>query len=114
MTTIYMSGSDFRNEMQRPDGAPRCHAICRRLLGTAKCYPSAWYGAHYYVACALTDRFRTEAEGLEFWKRSMAREVSQACDDVLPAKYEGLWQLAVRRVREVLDEAKSLPTSVMW
>jgi len=117
MTVIYFDRRDQRAAMRDPWNPERHHAICRRLLGVARQYPSPFYGAHYYACCALMtdpDLGHRESEQLAYWKRSFAREMNGCDSDVVPTRFRGLWELAVRRVRAIRDEAVALGSSMEW
>ena len=138
--TIYFTKQDWRAAMRSPISSERAHAICRRLLGVPACwdgrdvrYPapyyrstkyrksntlSAWFGAHYYAACAATSVRESTREALRFWRKTFAREVSSGEGGPKAEKLQGvwrsLWRLAVRRVWAVRDEALKLDTSLRW
>jgi len=135
MCTIYFSKRDYREDMRSPNSAARSHAICRRLLGVPAAwnrpvdYPqkpahprqaatlSAWYGAHYWAACAATSVKESAEEALEWYARSFAIEISGGDGPdpyVLKDPYRALWALAVRRVWAIRDEALALASSVLW
>ena len=124
--------------MRSPNGAARAHAICRRLLGVPACwdgrdirYPDkwhsekhvntntlcAWFGAHYYAACAATSVRESSVAAIRFWRRAFAREISSGegqHPDRLRGRWKSLWRLAVRRVWALRNEALALDTSVRW
>lgn len=118
MTTIYFSRRDYLEAMRDPHGAPRCHAVCRKLLGVASSYPSLWYGAHYYAACALLSRnYESQRAALAFWRKTFARECTGCdgrTDPPLSKAHRALWRLAVKRVRAVKPDALALSNSVLW
>lgn len=122
--TVYFTKAEFRNDMRCPTSAARAHAVCRRLTGTATQYPSPWYGAHYWAACALLTDQPQIPEKIRFYRAAFAREmtsrtafrVKDHCDPWpdLPKKYRLLFRLALRRVRAIRRAAMRLETSVAW
>lgn len=116
--TIYMSKRDFRQSMRNPYSAERAHAICRRLVATSKQWPSLWYAAHYWAACAATCNGawgETIEECLAQYANNFAYEcIKEHNANILPNKYKSLWSLAVRRVLAIRDEALALSNSLTW
>lgn len=125
MATIYFSKREFRNDMQQYWSTSRVHAVCRKLVATVdpprgEKRPhgrslSAWYGAHYWAACwelrSPNNWSYTEEEA----KRRFIVELigGDGCRN-RPKWADSLWSLALKRVREVAEEAKALKTSLLW
>lgn len=122
--TIYGSRKDYRNAMREVNSPARAHAICRKLTACVdparEVWPdrqgrslSAWYGAHYWAACAIV-KGRDDDE-IDRCKERYRCELT--CGDghrPLPKWFNAVWKLAVARVRAIADQAVSLRTSNEW
>ena len=111
MVTVYFSKEDYREDMRRPYAAHRAHAVCRRLTATAS-QDSQWYAAHYWAACLLLSDFPSEHD-----QRFYTNELTAGCYGNRPRSTDfcnRLWDLAIRRVESILQEARDLKTSVLW
>ena len=106
--TIYGTTSDFRKAMRNPNDPNRVHATCRRLTGCLQ--KSHWYGAFYWAGCAA---FRDD-EPFEQYRRRFLVEMTGSSDGPFPEAYRKLWDLAVRRVVAIREEARRLKSSVLW
>jgi hypothetical protein len=121
--TIYGSMKDYRDAMRQVNSPSRAHAICRKLTACVnpvwETWPdrqgrslSAWYGAHYWAACALV---RGDDGSIARSKERYRCELT--CGDghrPLPKWFDAMWTLAIKRVMQVIDEAISLKSSNQW
>ncbi len=111
MCVVYGSVRDFRVAMRDPFNSSRAHAICRKLIATAK-QDSVWYGVHYWAACVAT------SHGEWLGNRLVAYEdrwyVESDSKKVPRTTAQKMWKLAIRRAMNLRDEALKLKTSVAW
>lgn len=97
----------------REDDAFRAHAIARRCTGIISVQHSLLYGVHYWAALALIPGRhdgRTDAERIDRWRQSFVIEA----ENKFNRAHEAVWQMALRHVRSVVDEAMALPTCIVW
>lgn len=111
-TTIYGSKRDYREDMRRPFGSARAHAMCRLLTGTAT-QASLWYGAHYWAGCAVTTSDENLYDNLTRYKTRFFYEVTGGNGEP-NAGHRALWELAIKRMMKLRSEALNLKTSVLW